>query len=276
MGNIVAEGISKISKSSVELKPDILLLNFKITALCIIGDPANGNKEWVLVDTGMENSADYIIKKAKERFGENNPPKSIILTHGHFDHVGSIFKLLKMWDVSIYAHTLEMPYITGKKDYPEGDPRVGAGMVALISPTFPNKSIDLCKSVLELPADGSVPGMPEWEWIHTPWHTEGRVCLYRQKDGVIIAGDALTTLKQESLKSVITMNEEIKGPPAYLTKDWEAAKKSIIKIRDLNPSLLIPSHGNPLEGQELKDQLNNLIRDFEEISVPKRGKFIEK
>jgi hypothetical protein len=39
--------------------------------------------------------------------------------------------------------------------------------------------------------------MPGWRWMHTPGHTEGHVCLFRNSDRTLIAGDAFTTTKQE-------------------------------------------------------------------------------
>ncbi|MDY0395290.1 MBL fold metallo-hydrolase [Virgibacillus halophilus] len=38
-----------------------------------------------------------------------------MLTHGHFDHVGGLVDLVKEWEVPVYAHSLEFPYLTGKK-----------------------------------------------------------------------------------------------------------------------------------------------------------------
>ena len=39
---------------------------------------------------------------------------AIILTHGHFDHAGSALALAREWDVPIYAHLLELPYMYGQ------------------------------------------------------------------------------------------------------------------------------------------------------------------
>jgi glyoxylase-like metal-dependent hydrolase (beta-lactamase superfamily II) len=176
MINDLLKGLSKLTTSSLELKPDILLLQFTIVSACIVGEA----EEWVLVDTGLENSYDYIIKFVDERFGEGSRPKSIILTHGHFDHVGSVIKLAEHWDVPVYSHELELPYITGKKDYPEGDPIVDEGLVAKMSPSFPHKSINLEYRAVALPSDGSIPGMPGWKWVHTPGHTEGHFIIPRK------------------------------------------------------------------------------------------------
>ena len=33
------------------------------------------------------------------------------MTHGHFDHVGSLEKLANEWHVPVYAHYLEVPYL---------------------------------------------------------------------------------------------------------------------------------------------------------------------
>ncbi len=224
----------------------------------------------------MENSYDYIVKSAQERFGKESRPKAILLTHGHFDHVGSVGRLAECWDVPVYAHELEIPYITGTKDYPLGDPEVDEGLVAKMSPSFPHRSINLGHRAVILPKDGSVPGMPDWKWIHTPGHTEGHVSFFREKDKVLIVGDAFTTTKQESFASVLTQQEQIKGPPAYLTTDWQAAQKSAERIKNLKPEWAIPSHGLPIKGEELAKHLELLTQHFRDIAVPNQGRFVEK
>ncbi|EPR12117.1 MBL fold metallo-hydrolase [Ruminiclostridium papyrosolvens] len=269
MINEILNGLSKLTSSSQEVLPDILLLHFTIVSACIVGD----SKEWVLVDTGLENSYDFIMESAKKRFGVESRPEAIILTHGHFDHVGSVIKLSEEWDVPVYAHSLEIPYITGKEDYPTADSSVDEGLVAKMSPAFPHTSINLGYRVAALPRDGSVPGMKGWKWIHTPGHTRGHISLFRENDSTLIVGDAFTTTKQESFMSVLTQKEKIKGPPAYLTTDWKTAQKSVELIAKLKPHLAIPSHGMPMARDELKRHLEYLVQNFEEISVPHKGRF---
>lgn len=75
----------------------------------------------------------------------------------------------------VYAHELEIPYLTGQKSYPDTDPTVEGGLVARISPYFPNEPINLGQHVKPLPNDGSVPILKEWQWIHTPGHSPGHV-----------------------------------------------------------------------------------------------------
>lgn len=272
MINDLLKGLSKLTSTSKEVTPDILLMQFTIVNACIVGN-ADG---WVLVDTGLENSADFILKSVEERIGKDSRPKAILLTHGHFDHVGSVNNLAEQWDVPVYAHELEMPYITGKKDYPQGDSTVDEGLVAKMSPSFPHKSINIGYRAVVLPSDGSIPGIPDWKWVHTPGHTEGHVCFFRESDKTLIAGDAFTTTKQESFTAVLTQREQIKGPPAYLTTDWDTAKKSIKYIKELKTQLAIPSHGLPMGGDELARHLDMLIDDFNRIAVPDQGRFVDK
>jgi glyoxylase-like metal-dependent hydrolase (beta-lactamase superfamily II) len=272
MINDLLKGLSKLTTTSLEVTPDILLLQFTIVNACIVGE----SREWVLVDTGLENSYEYILKSIDKRFGESSRPKAIILTHGHFDHVGSVIKLAEQWNVPVYSHELELPYITGKKDYPEGDPSVDEGFVAKMSSSFPHKSINLGYRAVALPSDGSIPGMPGWKWVHTPGHTEGHISLLRESDKTLIVGDAFTTTKQESFTSVLTQREQVKGPPAYLTTDWGAAKKSVQNIKELSPRLAIPSHGLPMKDDELSNHLDMLTHDFNEIAVPDHGRFVDK
>ncbi|MBU5437235.1 MBL fold metallo-hydrolase [Tissierella sp. MSJ-40] len=275
MGNKLVEGLSTMTTSSLQVTPDILVLQFTIVNVFMVNTSNNENDKWVLVDTGLENSAEFILQSAEKQFGKDSRPEAIILTHGHFDHVGSVIKLTKHWDVPVYIHELELSYITGKKDYPLADPTVDNGMVAKMSTTFPHTSIDLGNHALALPSDGSIPGMPGWKWIHTPGHTEGHISLFREKDRVLIVGDAFSTVKQESLMSVLTQSEQISGPPKYLTTNWNEAKKSIKHLLDLRPLLAIPSHGQPMEGEELIRHLEMLVNDFDKIAKPKQGHFVD-
>lgn len=258
MENKMIELLSKITHSKEEISPNILILNFTISRAFIIGNPKESS-DWILIDTGLENSFDFIIKCSEERFGENNPPKAIILTHGHFDHVGSVIKLSEKWKVPVYIHKLELPYVTGKEDYNVGNPDVDSGMVAKISPSFPHTSINI-PNVMELPRDGTVPYLSDWEWIHTPGHTKGHISLFDKKNKMLIVGDAFTTLKQESFLSVLFQTQEVNLPPKYFTENPEEVKTSIQKLKELDISLAIPSHGNPIDGKELIEHLERMLK----------------
>ncbi|KRF20032.1 MBL fold metallo-hydrolase [Paenibacillus sp. Soil787] len=257
-----------------EIAIDIYGYCIQIVNICFIGNPTSREKEWCLVDAGMPQSADEIIRVAEERFGAHRKPTAIILTHGHFDHVGAIENLLEYWDVPVYAHELEIPYLTGKANYPKGDSTVDGGLVSELSPLFPNHGIDIGNHVHPLPANGIVPGLTGWQWIHTPGHTPGHISLFRAKDGSLIAGDAFVTVKQESLYKVFTQEQEISGPPKYFTTDWQAAGDSVRKLRDLHPSLAITGHGKPMNGEELSCELGRLADDFEALAIPKEGRFV--
>lgn len=268
----ILEVLAGLTESAEEVKPDIFLLKFRVVNACTIENSNSNPPQWVLVDTGLDTSEKFIIEKMQERFGRKNKPMYILLTHGHFDHTGSVKSLSNYWDVPVYASKEEFPYLTGDRDYPPGNPDADEGLVAKMSAHFPNQAIDISERLLPLPDDGSAPQMPDWKWVATPGHTKGHICLYREKDGVLIAGDAFTSTKQESLINVLVQKDKIKGPPAYFTQDWEDAKSSVVKLRDLHPSLAILSHGNPIGGEELQEHLNYLAEHFDEMAVPQDKK----
>src|SRR5690606_13891365 len=89
------------SGTGQKIAPELYYLTVQIVNVLFVGIPGNGN--WVLVDAGMPGSADTIIAAAKN-IGAVRPPEAIVLTHGHFDHVGAVIELAQHWDVPIYAH----------------------------------------------------------------------------------------------------------------------------------------------------------------------------
>lgn len=264
---------SKQSGKDIELVPDVYMFTDQIVNLFFIGE--SGSSRYVIVDTGMPKRLEEIIEAAEERFGSNSRPEAIILTHGHFDHVGSVIELVQHWDVPVYAHEMELPYLMGKKSYPKGDFTVEGGLIAKMSPIFPVQPIDLENHVHALPADGTVPYLPGFKWIHVPGHTLGQVALFRKRDRLLIAADAFVTVKQEDLYKVMIQKKEISGPPRYLTTDWKAAKESVIKLSKLKPEIAVTGHGLPMEGEELTKNLKRLVQHFEEIAVPNHRKYVE-
>lgn len=97
----------------IEILPDLLCYTIQVVNMCLVRNL--DTNDFVLVDAGMPNSADKIISFTEKYFGENNRPNAIILTHGHFDHVGAVIDLVKHWEIPVYAHELEIPYLTGKR-----------------------------------------------------------------------------------------------------------------------------------------------------------------
>ncbi|WP_277631530.1 MBL fold metallo-hydrolase [Atopococcus tabaci] len=245
----------------------------KIVNMVFIGYP--GDKEFIVADAGMPKSSENLLRAARERFGEDSRARSILLTHGHFDHVGSVIELAEEWDCPIYAHPEEMPYVTGKKGYPTPDATVEGGMVAKLSPTFPVDPIDLESWVMAYPEDGTVPHLPEFQWIHVPGHTPGQVALFREKDRLLLSADAFVSTKQEKLYQVATQQFEINGPPAYLTTDWEAAKESVIRLQQLKPEYAVTGHGPAARGEDLQTGLERLVERWEDEVVPDHGRFVE-
>jgi glyoxylase-like metal-dependent hydrolase (beta-lactamase superfamily II) len=255
-----------------EVSHDLFFYTNQIVNISLVGTA----EDWVLVDTGMPQSAKHILKIVEDRFGTDSRPKAIILTHGHFDHVGAVVDLVEAWNVLVYAHELELPYLTGQASYPEPDGSVEGGILAKLSPFFPNEPINLGSHVRTLPSDGSIPGMPGWRWIHTPGHTPGHVSLFRDKDRALIAGDAFVTVEQDSLYKVITQKKQLTGPPVYFTTDWYAAEQSVRKLEALKPNVAITGHGIPMTGIELTSGLSILAADFKKTAVPDHGRYVDK
>lgn len=233
---------------------------------------ANPRGGWVLVDTGLPGSAGRIRRWAASHFGDNVPPLAIIQTHGHFDHTGALKELAEEWDAPIYAHPGEMPFLTGQEQYPPPDPTVGGGLMTLMSPLFPRGPIDVSGRAQALEPDGSLPDLPDWNWIHTPGHTAGHISLFRESDRALLVGDAFCTCNQESFLAAASYKPELHGPPAYYTPDWDQARASVQKLAALRPAILAPGHGMPMAGEEVEQALRTLAADFDRIARPAKAR----
>lgn len=233
----------------------------------LVGNPTGG---WVLVDTGLPKTAARTRSAVEARFGAGARPEAIILTHGHFDHAGSALELARGWDVPIYAHPLELPFLTGRSDYPPQDPTI-PGAISFISRFFPSSGYDFGTRVRPIPAGGEVPGLPGWRWLHTPGHTPGHISLFREADRVLLAGDAVTTMDLDSWEAQVTREPQLDRPPAPFTPDWRAARDSVQKLAELEPATIAAGHGVPMRGPDVADDLSRFAVQF---PVPGEGRYV--
>jgi len=73
--------------------------------------------------------------------------------------------------------------------------------------------------------------------VHAPGHARGEVIYFRDSDRVAICGDVIRNM------SYATGLPGIKEPPEIFTVDPAENRRSIRKLADLEPTLILPGHG---------------------------------
>lgn len=251
-----------------EVAEDVVCIEAGIANCYIMGT----KKEWALVDAGTGGHADDILKTVRKRLGKKARPEAILLTHGHFDHAGSASELADHWGVPIYAHRMELPFVDGRSEYPPPDPTVG-GFMSFVVRFIPkrNNRVNLGDRVSAYPSLRKLPGLKGWEAVETPGHTPGHVSFFRKEDRVLIAGDAFTTINQDSMFDMLSKKQSVNRPPVYYTSDWEAAHESVIKLTRLEPEVLAAGHGVPMSGAAAIRGLERLAYEW---PAPSRGRYV--
>lgn len=254
-------------RSITRIAPDVGWLPISFVNVFFVGHPGGS---WVLIDTGIPGRSDQIAEAAEARFGGGARPEAILLTHGHFDHVGSALALADKWDVPIYAHRNEFPYLTGRSAYPPPDPTIG-GAMAFLSRFMPARPPDLSARLRELPNELTM--MPGWEVVPTPGHSPGHVSFFRSSDRILIDGDAIATMNMDSWIGLLSGRRELAPAGAPFNYDWEQTRQSVKKMAALRPNVLACGHGNPMADSDLAMRLEEFAENF---PLPRHGRYVRR
>ena len=134
----------------------------------ILGDP----DEALILDPGSD--ADGITKTLIEN---NIKAKYIVLTHCHFDHIMAVEELVKKLGVKLVACRNEKENLM-RSDINYTD-------------RYSRKLIELVADIYVKDGEVIRSGECEFKVIETPGHTSGSICLYCEKEKLLVSGDTL-------------------------------------------------------------------------------------
>ncbi len=103
-------------------------------------------------------------------------PVAILLTHGHFDHIGAVNQLKSRFGVKVYAY----------KDEKEVLERPDINLSSMFEGPMSIKADVYLRDNEEFELDGI-----KFKTIYTPGHTIGSCCFYIENEKVLFSGDTL-------------------------------------------------------------------------------------
>ena len=184
--------------------------------------------EDILIDAGIKISTNRILR------GINGRQISVlVLTHAHADHQGSSKSICEHFGIPLWCSVLDKPQAeTGDvtKEYPSQNHFV----TKFQKRYWAGEGYKVSKTLKENDKIG------EFTVVETPGHSTGHLSFYREKDGVLIVGDAAVNM------NLLTTVEGLHQPPNLFTTDKESNIKSIKKLASLRPKILCFGHGPAL------------------------------
>lgn len=200
-----------------------------------------------MVDGGSPGRLKTFKRKLAKLYIHPQEIKLIVLTHSHFDHVGSVRAIKEFTGAKIAIHESEKPFLEeGKFIMPKGTTVYGKITKALLFPffrriKFPKPVPDILIGDTDYPlSDYGIDGTI----IHTPGHTPGSLSI------LLATGEAFVGCMAHNGFPFRSMP----GLPIY-AENIELVKESWKNLVKRGARIIFPGHGKPFPVELIKGEL---------------------
>ena len=183
--------------------------------------------EDVLIDAGRRWDRRRVFAEL-----EGRTISMLALTHAHPDHQGVAKDVCEAREVPLACHAGDVDAMEGRRPLQEASPDHPVNRLIRRIWEGPPHPVG---RVLE--EGDEVAG---FRVVHAPGHSRGEVIFFRDSDRVAICGDVIRNM------SYATGLPGIKEPPGIFTVDPEENRRSIRRLAELEPALILPGHGPPV------------------------------
>ena len=180
--------------------------------------------EDVLIDAGTRWDRRRIFAEIEDR-----ELSMLALTHVHPDHQGVAKDVCEARGIPLACHADDVDAMEGRRPVQEAAPNNPFNRI--IKRFWQGPPYEVARVLQE---GDEVAG---FRVVHAPGHSRGEVIYFRDSDRVAICGDVIRNM------SYATGLPGIKEPPETFTYDPTENRRSIRKLAELGPSLILPGHG---------------------------------